>query len=146
MSSEIELFGEFADAPPDLPQAVEVGEDEQIFRHRELFRQLDVGRGEIHARQGAVALARHVHAEHAHAARSGEQHAEQDRERGGLAGAVAAQQRAGGAARDLEAQAVHGLHAAVALHQVFHRDRVAQALPLQLRALAISLKKRADEC
>ena len=143
---EFELRGELGNALADPPQPIEVRKHHQVFLHRELFRQIDIRGREIHARQHAVALSRHVLVEHAHAARGRQQHAEQDRERRGLARAVAAEERVGRAARDLEAQAVHGLHLAVALDQVFHRDRVAQALPPQFRPLGIFHSGPAGEC
>jgi hypothetical protein len=56
--------------------------------------------------------------------------------------ALSAQKRAGSARIDLKAQAVHGLHAAVALDQVFHRDGVAQALPLRALLRQCDLKRQ----
>src|SRR5262249_3996110 len=76
--------------------------------HRQAVRQLDVGRGKVHARQCAVSLALHIGAQHSHRALARQQEAEQHGDRRGLAGAVAPQQRGGDAALDDEIDVVDG--------------------------------------
>src|SRR5579883_189782 len=62
-------------------------------------------------------MTQHILVEDADAAGGRQQQAKQHRERGGLAGAVAAQQRRGDAARHGEIDAVHGKRIAEALGQ-----------------------------
>ena len=82
------------------------------------MRQVDIGRGEVHARQRGVAAAAHVDAEHLDLAGRRLEQAEQHGDGRGLAGAVAAQQAEHGAARHREGQIVDCDDLAVHLAQV----------------------------
>ena len=67
-------------------------------------------------------MAQHVLAKDVDAARTRQQEAEEDRQRRRLAGAVAAEQRRGLAARDRERDAVDGERLAVALDEILDQD------------------------
>jgi hypothetical protein len=86
------------------------------------MRQVGVGRREIEPGQDPVAMAQHVFAEHAHGALARQQEAEQDREGGGLAGTVAAEQRRGRAALDGKADAADRHCVAVAFDEIIDGD------------------------
>jgi hypothetical protein len=105
-----------------LRQAVEPGVDDQVLPHRQAMRQVNIGRGKIHPRQHAVAVAQHVLVKDAHRTGGRQQQAQQDRQGRGLAGAIAAQQRRRDAALDRKADAVHGRRRAIALDQIFDKD------------------------
>ena len=90
----------------DAADVVQVAVDAQVLRHRQPVRQGHVGRGEIHPRQCREPVARHVVAEDADAAGGRDQQAEQHGDGGGLAGAVAAEQADGRAARHREVDVV----------------------------------------
>src|SRR6185503_7699263 len=68
-------------------------------------------------------VAPRVHTEHLHAAARGPEQVEQALDRRGLAGAVAAEEAVAAARRDAQAQAVDGVGARVAAHQVVDLDR-----------------------
>ena len=105
-----------------VAHAVEPGEDLEVLPHGQAHRHVDVGALEIHAVQHLVALARHVGAEHARLAGGRDDEAHQHGDGGGLAGAVAAQQRRDRAARKREADAVDGGDVAIDLAQLPHVD------------------------
>jgi len=84
--------------------------------------QIDEGRGEIHSRKDAVAMAQHVLSEHLHTAGGRQKQSEQNREGGCLPGAVAAQQRRGDATRDAETDAVYCDGVRIALDEVVDFD------------------------
>ena len=85
---------------------VEPAEHGEVLPHRQPHRHVDIGAFEIHPAEHVGALLRHRAAEHPDAAR-GRQHQPHDhRDRGGLAGAVAAEQPGDAAARDRERDVV----------------------------------------
>ena len=86
------------------------------------MRQVDIGRGEIHARQRGVAPAQHVDAQHLDLARRRLEQAEQHGDGRGLARAVAAQQSEHGARRHRESQVIDRDDLAVHLAQVPDSD------------------------
>ena len=97
---ELELAGDLGDAPLEVAHAVEPGEDLEVLPHGEPHRHVDVGALEVHPVQHLVALARHVGAEHACLPRGRHDQPHQHGDGGGLAGAVAAEQRRDRAARE----------------------------------------------
>ncbi len=88
--------------------AIETAEHPQVLAHGEAMRHVDVGALEIHAPENAVAVARHVDAEHADRARGRHDEPHDHADRRGLAGAVAAEQAGDRARRDGERDRVDG--------------------------------------
>ena len=121
---EVEIGGELPQPRLRRRDAVELGVDAQVLAHRQAERQVDVGRGEVDpaAARGSGGASMSSPSTVIRPALGSEQ-AEQHGDRGGLAGAVGAEQRGRGAARHGEAQAVDGEHLAVALAQARDDDR-----------------------
>ena len=119
---QVELVGQFGDAPVDTAHVVEVAVDAQIFGHRQAVRQGDVGRGEVHPRQCGKPVARHVVAEHLDTAGGRDQQAEQHGDSGGLAGAIAAEQPDDRPLRHGKADPVNGPLSAIDLDQIGDGD------------------------
>ena len=62
---ELEIGGELGDARVDIGDRVKLGEHGKILPHREPHRQRHIGAFEIHPVQHAIALFRHLRAQHA---------------------------------------------------------------------------------
>ena len=90
----------------EIVDAVEHAEHREVLPDGEPHRHLDIGALEIHPVQHAVALARHLGAEHPHRAGGRHHQPHQHRDGGGLAGAVAAEQAGDRAGRQRERNAV----------------------------------------
>ena len=59
-----EVAAELANARGDIADAIKLREHPQILPHREAMRHVDIGAFEIHPRKRAIAIARHIDAEH----------------------------------------------------------------------------------
>jgi hypothetical protein len=131
-----ELAGHLGDASLQVAHAVEPGEHLEVLPHRQPHRHVDVGALEVHPVQHLVALACHVGAEHACLAGGRHDQPHQHGDGGGLAGAVAAEQRRDRSALEPETDAVHCGNVAIDLAQLPHHDRRRQgAMALRHRFL-----------
>ena len=101
---------------------VEPAEHLEVLPHGEPVRHVDIGALEIHPVQHLVALARHLGAEHRHAAGGRHDEAQDHGDGGGLAGAVAAEQPGDGARRERERNAVDRPRGLVDLHELVDGD------------------------
>ena len=122
-AGEIAVLGDFRDPLARAAQPVEVGEHREVLRDGQPLRQIDVRRREVHPRQHAMPLRRHVLAQHGDAPGARRQHAEQHRQRRRLAGAVAAEQRGRRAGAHRERDALDRFDGAVRLGEIGDDDR-----------------------
>ena len=119
---QVEFLGQRADAAGDVVAAIEHAEHVEVLPHREPHRHVDVGAFEIHPVQHAMPVARHLDAQHGDVAGGRLHQAHDGGDGGGLAGAVAAEQRRAGARLDGERDAVHRGDGLVALDQAVDGD------------------------
>src|SRR5205823_3487435 len=119
---EIELLCELAHAIARPRYAVESRIDSKVLAHGEPLGKIDVGRSEIDARQHMIAASRHGLIEDADRSCGRSEHTEQHRKRGGLAGAIATEQRGGRASAHGEADALDRLDLTVRFAQIAHFD------------------------
>ncbi len=115
---EVEFLAKLGDAAGEIRYGVEPPEHIEILPHRQPVRHVDIGALEIHPVQHAVALARHRRAHHLDRARARHHQAEDDGKRGGLAGAVAAQQPRDRAVRQCKRNAIDCARGLVDLDQL----------------------------
>ena len=113
-----------------IGDTIETGIDGQVLPHGEPHRQVDIGALEIDPLRDLVAVPAHIGAEHPHLARGRHHEPEQHGDRRRLAGAVAAEQRHGGARRKRKTDVVDGGDPAVNLGKGLDRDgdRLGQVL------------------
>jgi len=107
---------------PGIPHAVEAGVDAQVLLDRQPVRKVDVRRREVETRQDPVPVLDQIFAQNLDLTRGRDEKSEQHRQGGGLARAIAAQQRGDAAALDGEGDAVHCPHVAVLLRKPFDDD------------------------
>ena len=119
---DLQVACDVLDSLAPIRQTVEPGIDQQVLAHRQAMRQVDKRRGKIHAVEDAIPVAQHVLAEDLHPPGGRQQEPEQDREGGGLPGAVAAEQRGGHPARDAEADPVYRNGGRVAFDEIVDFD------------------------
>ena len=119
---QLKLTGDLGDAAGEVGDRVEAAEDGEILPYREPVRHVDIGTLKIHPVQHLIALARHFRAEHARGPRRGHYQAQDHRDGGGLAGAVAAEKPGDGAALERERNAVDRAGGLVDLHQLVNGD------------------------
>src|ERR1700730_4387169 len=86
------------------------------------MRQVDKGRGKIHSGEDAIPVAQHVLSEDLDLPGSWQKQPEQDRERGRLSSAVAAEQRRGDPARDPKTDPVYRDGGRIALDEIVDFD------------------------
>ena len=120
---EVEVARQFGDALLQVAHAVKPAVDPEVLGDGEPPRQIDVRRGEVHPTQRTIAVAQHVDAHHLDRARRRHQQTEQDRDRGRLASAVAAQQGGGRSRLHRKVDAVDRGNVVEALDQIGDDDR-----------------------
>ena len=119
---QVQLARKIGNPIGDLPDAVEPRIDRKILPHRQTPRQIGIGALEIHPRQQRFCVRLEILSENPDAPCRRADEAEENRNGGRLAGAVAAQKRGERSARYGKADAVHRENLAIALDQTLHCD------------------------